>query len=88
MILDTILRKEQSISRTLGDDPFALDGFGDCTSFCLYFFRKDKRLFSFLVGGPASVIGIGGDHSNLSNEKDHYEHVMSPFHRKKMFIDR
>jgi len=58
----TILRKEQSISRTLGDDPFAMDGFGD-------------------FGGPASVIGIGGDHSNLSNEKDHYEHVMSPFHQ-------
>ena len=29
--LDTILRKEHSISRTMGDDPFALDGFGDCT---------------------------------------------------------
>jgi hypothetical protein len=36
----------------------------------------------FLVAGPASVIGIGGDHSNLSNEKDQYDHVMSPFHRK------
>ncbi|CAF1107797.1 unnamed protein product [Rotaria sordida] len=30
---------------------------------------------------PASVIGIGGDNSNLSNEKDQYDHVMSPFHQ-------
>ncbi|CAF5221987.1 unnamed protein product, partial [Rotaria magnacalcarata] len=28
-----------------------------------------------------SVIGIGGDNSNLSNEKDQYDHVMSPFHQ-------
>ncbi|CAM4774494.1 unnamed protein product [Rotaria magnacalcarata] len=30
---------------------------------------------------PPSVIGIGGDNSNLSNEKDQYDHVMSPFHQ-------
>ncbi len=35
-----------------------------------------------LVDAPASVIGIGGDHSILSNEKDQYDHVMSPFHGK------
>ncbi|CAF4094350.1 unnamed protein product, partial [Rotaria magnacalcarata] len=35
----------------------------------------------FIVAGPASVIGIGGDHSNLSNERDQYDHVMSPFHQ-------
>ncbi|UJR36834.1 hypothetical protein I4U23_029547 [Adineta vaga] len=58
---NTIIRKEQSMSRPLGDDPFALDGFGD-------------------FAAPASVIGIGGDHSDLSNEKDRYDHVMSPFH--------
>ena len=34
------------------------------------------------VTAPASVIGIGGDHSHLSNEKDPYDHVMSPYHRK------
>ncbi len=28
------------------------------------------------------MIGIGGDHSNLSNERDQYDHVMSPFHRQ------
>lgn len=28
--LATILRKEHNISRPIGDDPFALDGFGDC----------------------------------------------------------
>ncbi|CAF4600536.1 unnamed protein product [Rotaria socialis] len=59
---NTIIRKDHSISRALGDDPFALDGFGD-------------------FAGPPSVIGIGGDHSNLSNERDQYDHVMSPFHR-------
>jgi len=37
---------------------------------------------SYLVAAPASVIGIGGDNSNLSNEKDQYDHVMSPFHRE------
>ncbi|CAF0809452.1 unnamed protein product [Adineta ricciae] len=58
----TILRKEQSISRPLGDDPFALDGFGD-------------------FNAPASVIGIGGDHSDLAHDKDRYDHVMSPFHQ-------
>ncbi|CAF1388697.1 unnamed protein product [Adineta steineri] len=57
----TNIRKEQSIARPFGDDPFALDGFGD-------------------FAAPASVIGIGGDNSNLSNPKDHYDHVMSPFH--------
>ncbi|CAF5132992.1 unnamed protein product, partial [Rotaria socialis] len=35
----------------------------------------------FIVAGPPSVIGIGGDHSNLSNERDQYDHVMSPFHQ-------
>ncbi|CAF1060897.1 unnamed protein product [Adineta steineri] len=59
---NTIIRKEQSMSRPLGDDPFALDGFGD-------------------FAAPASVIGIGGDNSNLSNERDQYDHVMSPFHQ-------
>ena len=34
---------------------------------------------------PASVIGIGGDHSHLPHGKDHYDHVMSPFHRKIYF---
>ncbi len=28
------------------------------------------------------MIGIGGDNSHLSNEKDQYDHVMSPFHRE------
>ena len=46
------------------------------------FYGKKPDLIHFLVGAPASVIGIGGDHSNLSNEKDQYDHVMSPFHRK------
>jgi hypothetical protein len=81
MLIDTIIRKEQSISRPLGDDPFALDGFGDC----MFFFSKLQKInvsYFFLVAGPASVIGIGGDHSNLSNDKDQYDHVMSPFHRK------
>ncbi|CAF1292299.1 unnamed protein product [Rotaria sp. Silwood1] len=59
---NTMMRKDQNISRALGDDPFALDGFGDFTA-------------------PASVIGIGGDNSNLSNERDQYDHVMSPFHQ-------
>ncbi|UJR09321.1 hypothetical protein I4U23_013564 [Adineta vaga] len=59
---NTNIRKEQSIARPFGDDPFALDGFGD-------------------FAAPASVIGIGGDNSNLSNAKDHYDHVMSPFHQ-------
>jgi len=63
MDIDTsIIRKEQNMSRPIGDDPFALDGFGD-------------------FAAPASVIGIGGDHSNLSNERDQYDHVMSPFHQ-------
>ena len=46
---------------------------------------KTKQKF-ILVTVPASVIGIGGDHSNLSNEKDQYDHVMSPFHRKYLFF--
>ncbi len=29
-LLDTNIRKDQSIARPFGDDPFALDGFGDC----------------------------------------------------------
>ncbi|CAF4889862.1 unnamed protein product [Rotaria sp. Silwood1] len=33
------------------------------------------------LAAPASVIGIGGDNSNLSNDKDQYDHVMSPFHQ-------
>jgi hypothetical protein len=28
--LDTNIRKDHSIARPFGDDPFALDGFGDC----------------------------------------------------------
>ena len=43
--------------------------------------NSEERV-SVSVPAPASVIGIGGDHSNLSNEKDQYDHVMSPFHRK------
>ena len=39
-------------------------------------------MFFLSVAAPASVIGIGGDQSNLDNDKDHYDHVMSPFHRK------
>jgi hypothetical protein len=69
------------MSRPIGDDPFALDGFGDCM-FLILFFKIIILSFFFLVAGPASVIGIGGDNSNLSNEKDQYDHVMSPFHRK------
>ncbi|CAF3377559.1 unnamed protein product [Rotaria sp. Silwood2] len=33
------------------------------------------------LAAPASVIGIGGDNSNLSNDRDQYDHVMSPFHQ-------
>jgi len=70
------------MSRPIGDDPFALDGFGDCMFEFVDLFQKLILMFFFLVAGPASVIGIGGDNSNLSNEKDQYDHVMSPFHRK------
>lgn len=38
----------------------------------------------YLVAAPPSVIGIGDDHANLSTDKDHYDHVMSPFHRTLM----
>ncbi len=41
-----------------------------------------------IVAAPASVIGIGGDHSNLSNDKDQYDHVMSPFHGKFFFPEK
>lgn len=34
-----------------------------------------------LVPAPASVINIGDDRPNLTTDKDHYDHVMSPFHR-------
>jgi len=30
MDLDTNIRKDQSVARPFSDDPFALDGFGDC----------------------------------------------------------
>jgi hypothetical protein len=58
--------------------------FGLC---CLINITKNLTIFIILVAAPASVIGIGGDHSNLSNDKDQYDHVMSPFHRKFILID-
>ena len=76
--LDTNIRKDHSLARPFGDDPFALDGFGDCT---IEFFQKTEINSFILVAAPASVIGIGGDHTDLMNDKDHYDHVMSPFHR-------
>jgi len=36
----TLLRKEQNISRPMVDDPFALDGFGDCKSMKSFFKMK------------------------------------------------
>jgi len=54
---------------------------------CLNFIFRNLFLVFFLVAAPASVIGIGGDNSNLSNEKDQYDHVMSPFHRKSRFFE-
>ena len=47
-----------------------------------FFFSKFHRMIlSYLVAAPPSVIGIGDDHANLTTDKDHYDHVMSPFHR-------
>lgn len=39
LLLASILRREQNISRPIGDDPFALDGFGDC-KFQDFFYEK------------------------------------------------
>lgn len=44
--------------------------------------RFTDLIISSLVAAPPSVIGIGDDHANLSTEKDQYDHVMSPFHRR------
>ena len=49
------------------------------------FSMRKRIIFSSIVAAPASVIGIGGDHSALTNEKDEYDHVMSPFHRNYLF---
>ncbi len=83
--IDTITRKQHHINRSVDDDPFALDGFGDCM-FEFEIFQNPTIEIFFAVAAPASVIGIGGDNSNLSNEKDQYDHVMSPFHRKSIYF--
>jgi hypothetical protein len=44
---DTNIRKDRSIARTFGDDPFALDGFGDCKFRILIDlknFRREKEV--------------------------------------------
>jgi hypothetical protein len=54
----------------------------------IHFLFPNKNFMFLIVAAPASVIGIGGDHSNLSNDKDQYDHVMSPFHGKFFFPEK
>ena len=46
VVLDTNLRKDNSIARPFGDDPFALDGFGDCKNSSCYRCSSSDHFFS------------------------------------------